>query len=45
MALDNVPLDQLEENKPLADLKEGIEMTHAELNKAFERHNITLGKL
>ena len=45
LALENVPVAELEENKALADLKEGIEMTHQEIGKAFEKNQIILGFL
>jgi len=45
LALENVPVAELEQNKALADLKEGIEMTKLEIGKAFEKNQIILGEL
>ncbi|CBY11094.1 unnamed protein product [Oikopleura dioica] len=42
LALENVPVAELEQNKALADLKEGIEMTKLEIGKAFEKNQIIL---
>jgi len=45
LALANVKPEELEENKSLKDLKEGIEMTQSELGRAFDRNNILIGKI
>ena len=45
LALENVPVSELGENKALADLKEGIEMTQQQIGKAFEKNQIFLGNI
>ena len=39
-ATESVPQDELNSNKPLADLYQGLTMTHTELHKVFIKHGL-----
>ena len=39
-ATESVPQDELNSNKPLADLYQGLTMTHTELHKVFVKHGL-----
>ena len=39
-ATESVPQDEMKTNKPLADLYQGLTMTHTELHKVFVKHGL-----
>jgi len=39
-ATESVPQDEMKKNKPLADLYQGLTMTHTELHKVFVKHGL-----